>query len=157
MNRGLGGERHGCDQPGRWFPAMSIVVDNVFYRYCARMNLTRRVTIRDVAARAEVSIATVSKVINGRYGVASETIQRVERAIADLGYEASLAAQSLRNRRTNVIGVLVADFEPFSTGVLKGAADASRGTGFELVVYSAGGRIGEHVGWERPYLSRQCG
>jgi len=112
------------------------------------MNLARRVTIRDVAARAEVSIATVSKVMNGRYGVASDTIERVERAIADLGYEASLAAQSLRNRRTNVIGVLVADFEPFSTEVLKGAADAIRGTGFELVVYSSGGRVGEHVGRE---------
>jgi LacI family transcriptional regulator len=104
-----------------------------------------------------VSIATVSKVINGRYGVASQTTERVERAIADLGYEASLAAQSLRNRRTNVIGVLVADFEPFSTEVLKGAADAIRGTGFELVVYSAGGRVGEHVGWERRYLSRLSG
>ena len=56
-----------------------------------------------------------------------------------------------------MIGVLVADFEPFSTEVLKGAADAIRGTGFELVVYSAGGRVDEHVGWERRYLSRLSG
>jgi len=118
---------------------------------------TRRVTIRDVADKAEVSVATVSKVINGRYGVAVETFQRVQRAIDDLGYEASLAAQSLRNHRTNVIGVLVADFEPFSSEVLKGAADAIRGTGFELVVYSAGGRVGERVGWEKRYLSRLSG
>ena len=59
--------------------------------------------------------------------------------------------------RTNVIGVLVADFEPFSTEVLKGAADAIRGTGYELVAYSAGGRVDEHVGWERRYLSRVMG
>ncbi len=136
---------------------MSIVVDNVFDGYATAMYLTRRVTIRDVAERAGVSVATVSKVINGRYGVAVETTQRVQRAIDDLGYEASLAAQSLRNHRTNVIGVLVADFEPFSSEVLKGAADAIRGTGFELVVYSAGGRVGEHVGWERRYLSRLSG
>jgi LacI family transcriptional regulator len=121
------------------------------------MNFTRRVTIRDVAEKAAVSVATVSKVINGRYGVAVETTERVQRAIDDLGYEASLAAQSLRNHRTNVIGVLVADFEPFSSEVLKGAADAIRGTGFELVVYSAGGRVGEHIGWERRYLSRLSG
>jgi LacI family transcriptional regulator len=121
------------------------------------MNPTRRVTIRDVADKAAVSVATVSKVINGRYGVAVETIRRVQSAIDDLGYEASLAAQSLRNHKTNVIGVLVADFEPFSTEVLKGAADAIRGTGFELVVYSAGGRVGEHIGWERRYLSRLSG
>jgi LacI family transcriptional regulator len=121
------------------------------------MNPTRRVTIRDVAAVAAVSVATVSKVVNGRHGIARGTAERVQRAIADLGYEASLAAQSLRNHRTNVIGVLVADFEPFSSEVLKGAADAIRGTGFELVVYSAGGRVGDHVGWERRYLSRLSG
>jgi LacI family transcriptional regulator len=41
--------------------------------------------------------------------------------------------------------------------LLKGAADAIRGTGFELVVYSAGGRTSDHVGWERRYLSRLSG
>jgi transcriptional regulator with XRE-family HTH domain len=112
-----------------------------------------RITIRDVAARAGVSVATVSKVLNQRYGVAADTYARVQAVIEELGYEASLVAQSLRNHRTNVIGILVADLEPFSTELLKGAADAIRGTGFELVVYSAGGRAGDHVGWERRYLS----
>ncbi len=116
-----------------------------------------RVTIRDVAARAGVSVATVSKVINGRYGVSAATFARVQAVIAEMGYEASLAAQSLRNHRTNVIGILVADLEPFSTELLKGAAHAIRGTGFELVIYSAGGRTSDHVGWERRYLSRLSG
>ena len=116
-----------------------------------------RVTMQQVAAEAGVSVSTVSKVINGRYGVASETFEHVTGVIDRLGYEASLVARSLRNRRTNVIGVLVADFEPFSTEVLKGAADAIRGTGFELVAYSAGGRVDAHVGWERRYLSRVMG
>jgi LacI family transcriptional regulator len=116
-----------------------------------------RVTIRDVAARAGVSVATVSKVINNRYGVASGTSARVQAVIDELGYEASLVAQSLRNHRTNVIGILVADLEPFSTELLKGAADAIRGSGFELVIYSAGGHSGDRVGWERRYLSRLSG
>lgn len=116
-----------------------------------------RVTIRDVAARAGVSVATVSKVINQRYGVAADTFARVRAVIDELGYEASLVAQSLRNHKTNVIGILVADLEPFSTELLKGAADAIRGTGFELVVYSAGGRTGDPEGWERRYLSRLSG
>ena len=77
--------------------------------------------------------------------------------IDDLGYEASLVAQSLRNHRTNVIGILVADLEPFSAELLKGAADAIRGSGFEMVIYSAGGHAGSHVGWERRYLSRLSG
>ncbi|MET0133165.1 MAG: LacI family DNA-binding transcriptional regulator [Kibdelosporangium sp.] len=121
------------------------------------MQSSSRVTIRDVAARAGVSVATVSKVINQRYGVAADTNARVLAVIEELGYEASLVAQSLRNHRTNVIGILVADLEPFSTELLKGAADAIRGTGFELVVYSAGGRTSDHVGWERRYLSRLSG
>lgn len=116
-----------------------------------------RATIRDVAEHAGVSVATVSKVINQRYGVAAETTARVRAVISELGYEASLVAQSLRNHRTNVIGILVADLEPFSTELLKGAADAIRGSGFELVVYSAGGGAGDMVGWERRYLSRLSG
>ena len=121
------------------------------------MEPSSRVTIRDVAARAGVSVATVSKVINNRYGVASGTSARVQAVIDELGYEASLVAQSLRNHRTNVIGILVADLEPFSTELLKGAADAIRGSGFELVIYSAGGHSGDRVGWERRYLSRLSG
>lgn len=119
--------------------------------------LNGRVTMQQVAAEAGVSVSTVSKVINGRYGVASETSEHVNAVIDRLGYEASLVARSLRNARTNVIGLLVADFEPFSTEVLKGAADAIRGTGYELVAYSASGRFDERVGWERRYLSRVMG
>ncbi|MFB9685133.1 LacI family DNA-binding transcriptional regulator [Amycolatopsis plumensis] len=121
------------------------------------MQPSSRVTIRDVAARAGVSVATVSKVINERYGVSAATLARVRAVIEELGYEASLVAQSLRNHRTNVIGILVADLEPFSTELLKGAADAIRGSGFELVVYSAGGRTGDPLGWEKRYLSRLSG
>jgi LacI family transcriptional regulator len=123
----------------------------------ARLGGAGRATMQQVAAEAGVSVSTVSKVINDRYGVAPETFEHVTAVINRLGYEASLVARSLRNRRTNVIGVLVADFEPFSTEVLKGAADAIRGTGYELVAYCAGGRVDQHVGWERRYLSRVMG
>lgn len=121
------------------------------------MKPTSRVTIRDVAATAGVSVATVSKVLNARYGVSAATSAHVQAVIQELGYEASLVAQSLRNHRTNVIGILVADLEPFSTELLKGAAKAIRGTGYELVVYSAGGRTSDHAGWEQRYLSRLSG
>ncbi len=117
-------------------------------------SLRGRVTMQQVAAEAGVSISTVSKVINGRYGVSAETVDHVTQVIDRLGYEASLVARSLRNRRTNVIGVLVMDFEPFSTEVLKGVADAVHGSGYELIAYSAGGHVEAHVGWERRSLTR---
>ncbi|MGY1673341.1 LacI family DNA-binding transcriptional regulator [Geodermatophilus sp. SYSU D00710] len=116
-----------------------------------------RVTMQQVAAEAGVSISTVSKVINGRYGVSAETVDHVTRVITRLGYEASLVARSLRNRRTNVVGVLVMDFEPFSTEVLKGVADGIHGSGYELIAYSAGGHVEARVGWERRSLSRLMG
>jgi LacI family transcriptional regulator len=115
-----------------------------------------RPTIADVARRAGVSIATVSRVVNDRYGVAPGTNERVRAAIDELGYEASLIARSLRSQQTNVIGVLVSDIEPFSAEVLKGVANALRTTRYELIVYS-GGHSRSEVGWERRYLSRLSG
>ncbi|MBF8185702.1 LacI family DNA-binding transcriptional regulator [Nonomuraea sp. K274] len=114
-------------------------------------------TIRHVAERAGVSVATVSKVLNDRYGVAAATVDRVREVIEELGYESSLVARSLRNHRTNVIGVLVWDIEPFSAELLKGAAGAIRGTDYELVVYAGGGKGSGRLGWERRYLSRLSG
>jgi LacI family transcriptional regulator len=116
-----------------------------------------RVSIHDVARRAGVSAATVSKVINGRYGVAASTSLRVQSVIDELGYESSLVARSLRSHRTNVIGILLTEFEPFSAEVLKGVSQSIGGTGHELLAYSAGGRAGSLVGWERRYLARLGG
>jgi LacI family transcriptional regulator len=116
----------------------------------------RRVTMADVARRAGVSVATVSKVLNGRYGVAEATVGRVREIIDLLGYEASLVAQSLRSHRTNVLGILVAEFEPFSTELLKGASAAVAGTDYQLLAYSGGAR-GRDVGWEQRSLSRLLG
>jgi LacI family transcriptional regulator len=116
-----------------------------------------RVTITDVARAAGVSVATVSKVVNGRYGVAQATATRVLEVVDQLGYESSLVARSLRRRRTNVIGVLVAEFEPFSTELLKAISKAVEGTGYELLAYSGGGDTSDRVGWERRSLSRLGG
>ena len=118
--------------------------------------MAQRVTITDVARVADVSVATVSKVINGRYGVAASTLTRVKEVIETLGYESSLVARSLRSRKTNVIGILVAEFEPFSTEILKGASAGLADTDYELLAYT-GGRHSGGVGWERRYLSRLSG
>lgn len=117
--------------------------------------MTRRVTIHDVAEAAGVSVATVSKAVNGRYGVAPETMARVMRHVDALGYESSLVASSMRSRRTGVIGVLVADFEPFSAEVLKGVGRALAETPYDLLAYSGSHREG--AGWERRSLSRLSG
>ncbi len=120
------------------------------------MEARGRVKMADVAREAGVSVATVSKVVNGRYGVAQSTLEHVLTVIDDLGYEASLGARSLRSLRTNVIGVLVAEFEPFSTELLKGVSAAIGETSYELIAY-AGRHHGDQVGWERRSLVRLGG
>lgn len=116
-----------------------------------------RVTISDVARAAGVSVPTVSKVVNGRYGVAPATLKRVLGVVAELGYETSLVAASLRRQRTNVIGILVAEFESFSLELLKGISTAASSTGYELLAYSGVVAGGSNAGWERRSLTRLAG
>lgn len=118
--------------------------------------MSARTTIHDVARAAGVSVSTVSKAVNGRYGIADATVRRVLDAVSELGYESSLVASSMRARRTGVIGVLLADFEPFSAEILKGVGAAVHDTAFDLLAY-AGSNQGAGEGWERRSLSRLSG
>lgn len=118
--------------------------------------MSGRTTIHDVAKAAGVSVSTVSKAVNGRYGIADTTVRRVLDAVRELGYESSLVASSMRARRTGVVGVLLADFEPFSAEILKGVGAAMHDTAFDLLAYS-GSHQGAGEGWERRSLSRLSG
>lgn len=64
------------------------------------------VTLFDVAARAQVSHQTVSRVINGKKGASPETRERVLQAIAELNYKPNVAARNLASRRSNLIGLI---------------------------------------------------
>ena len=67
------------------------------------------VTIRDVAKHAGVSVATVSRVINGTGGVREQTVRRVQQSIQALGFEPDFLAQSWRTRITRTIAAVVSD------------------------------------------------
>ncbi|HEX7805073.1 MAG TPA: LacI family DNA-binding transcriptional regulator [Cellulomonas sp.] len=113
-------------------------------------------TITDVAARAGVSTATVSKVINARSGVAAPTAQRVLSTIEAMGYEPSLAATRLRGGTARVVGVLFSELGQWAGEVLKGVAAAATGSGYGLLVFSAAGDASTR-GWERRALVRLGG
>lgn len=118
----------------------------------------RRVTITDVARAAGVSVSTISKVVNGRDGIAPATQRRVQLVIDELGYVGNIGAQSLRSRRTGVIGVLVSQFEPYSAEILKGVGRAAEGTESEIMAW-AGASHNPHAptGWETKLLGRLSG
>ena len=116
-----------------------------------------RVTITDVARTAGVSVATVSKVINGRYGVAAATHERVMKVVNDLGYSSSLIAASMRRQRTHVIGVLVAEFEPFALEFLHGVSQGLQGTPYDVLAFAGAVSAGSHEGWETRSLANLGG
>ena len=78
------------------------------------------ITIRDVARRAEVSVATVSRALTSPELVRAETRSRVLAAASELGYQPNRAARGLITGKTGNIGIVVPDLDnPFFTGVLK--------------------------------------
>jgi LacI family transcriptional regulator len=95
-----------------------------------RSKVTR---LQDVAAQAGVSIATVSRVLNGLGPVSEEARGRVLKASLALDYHPNWLAQSLRGRRTNTIGLLVPDIEnPFFTSLVKGVERAAGERGWNV-------------------------
>lgn len=80
--------------------------------------------IKDVAKRAGVSVASVSRVLAGHTGVTEATRQRVLEAVQAMDYRPDLAARRLRSRRTDTIGLIVSDIRnPFFTEVSRAVED----------------------------------
>jgi LacI family kdg operon repressor len=103
-----------------------------------------RITISDVALKAGVSKATVSRFLNRREELLTPEIAvRVERAIAALGYTPSPMAQALKRGRSRLIGLVVADVtNPFSVAVLRGAERACQNAGYLLMLFNLGNESG---------------
>ncbi|CAM5413052.1 LacI family DNA-binding transcriptional regulator [Streptomyces xanthochromogenes] len=84
-------------------------------------------TLADVAARAQVSPATVSRVLNGNYPVAAATRERVLRAVDELDYVLNGPASSLAAATSDLVGILVNDIADPFFGIMAGAAQAAIG------------------------------
>lgn len=95
-----------------------------------------RVTMLDVAERAGVSKASVSRFIGDDRGLLSDVIAtRIARAIDELGYRPNQMARGLKRGRTRLIGMLMADIRnPYSVAVMHGVETACRRHGYSLVV-----------------------
>jgi LacI family transcriptional regulator len=95
----------------------------------------RSVTLRDVAQRCDVSIATVSAVVNGASWVSEDTRRRVQKAVDTLGYRPNQLARGLKTRRGYAVGVIVSDLtNPFFTEVVRSLSHALRDTGNSLLL-----------------------
>ncbi|MDQ0338711.1 DNA-binding LacI/PurR family transcriptional regulator [Caldalkalibacillus uzonensis] len=92
-------------------------------------------TIRDVAKRAQVSVATVSRVINNSGYVQSETRERVLKAMQDLNYKPNAIAQSLNHKKTRNIALVVPDItNPFFPELARAVEDVARIYGYTVIL-----------------------
>jgi LacI family transcriptional regulator len=101
--------------------------------------MTAKPTLHDVAARADLSIATVSRALNG-LPVSPEARARVTRAAAALGYVANEAARALRSDRTLTVGVIFFNLSnTLGIELLDALGETIEGDGYSLLVASARG------------------
>lgn len=97
------------------------------------------VTIKDVAKKANVSIATVSAVINSNKFVSEGLKERVELAVQELGYRPNKVARSLKKKETYLIGVVVTEItNPFYPLMLKGVEDIALSNKYNLMLCTTG-------------------
>jgi LacI family transcriptional regulator len=103
----------------------------------------KKVTIKDVAKEAGVSIATISYVINKKENLSPETIERVNNAIKKLNYVPDFSARSLVNNRSNLLGVVIPQNEPgkhlmfnnpFYSEFLSGVEYTARKMGYHVII-----------------------
>lgn len=102
------------------------------------MEATKKATIVDVARAAGVSVATVSRVVNGNYPVKNETRERVQHAIDALQYVPNVQARELNMQRSSTIGVVVPGlYNMFFAEVIDGIEKNMRREGFSLLLNCA--------------------
>jgi LacI family transcriptional regulator len=121
----------------------------------AAMEAKKSPTIRDVALRAQVSIATVSNVLSNRASVNPELAERVRSAVREFGYEVHRVASQLRSGKSHVVTVLVPSLEnPFFTAIISSIEQHSRSLGYDIIIASSNddeeverGRLSALLSW----------
>src|SRR5690349_17970790 len=96
----------------------------------------RRVTIRDVASAAGVSINTVSRTVNDRHDVSPVTRARVKRVIEELGYRPNAMARSLLSQKSRTAGHVVTDYSnPNYAQQLRAVESLMIGAGYTVIAF----------------------
>lgn len=118
----------------------------------------RRVTIRDVGRAAGVSVATVSRALNGSESVTLETRARVQRVAKELDFVPHAGAQSLSLQRTDTIGVILPDLHgEYFSELIRGLDLGARNCRRNLLLSASHGDISEAIGALRTMRSRVDG
>jgi LacI family transcriptional regulator, repressor for deo operon, udp, cdd, tsx, nupC, and nupG len=113
------------------------------------VRLREEVSIADVAARAGVSVATVSRVLNGHTNVRQPTRERVLEAVAASGYRINELARNLRTAESRLLLTMVPDFgNPFYAAIVRGIDSVARQNGYYMLLCDTGAELSR----ERSYF-----
>ena len=94
-----------------------------------------RVTIKDIAKKAGVSHATVSRALNDRPEIPEKTAVGIKRIAVEMGYLPSSAARSLKTNRSQALGVVLSNIsDPFFSEILEGIESAAQASGYSLFI-----------------------
>ncbi len=116
----------------------------------------RRPVMADVARLAGVSHQTVSRVINGSANIRPSTRERVQRAIADLGYHPNTAARALVTRRSKIIGIIGSNTALYGPASIQfSIQDAARTAGYFTSLVTLAAVTHDELRGALDYLSRQ--
>src|SRR5687767_9669180 len=97
--------------------------------------IVEKVTIKEVAEAAGVSVMTVSRVLNNRPDVSTQTRKRIQQIINELGYAPNAMASSLRQGRSNTIGVVATGIEYFGpSSTIVGIEQEAEELGYSLLL-----------------------
>jgi len=117
----------------------------------------RPATIKDVAAHAGVSVATVSAVINRNKYVSPNLAQRVQESITTLDYERNSLAQSLKKQTSQTIGLIVSDItNPFFTSVVRGVENVANARGYSLILGNSDEDLKKEMSYMRLLESKRA-
>ncbi len=95
-------------------------------------------TIKEVASKANVSIATVSRVLNNNPNVAKQTFNRILQIANQLNYKPNLIARNLVKKNTSIIGLVLPEIQgDFFTGIIKGVDEVAYSSKYHMVVASS--------------------
>ncbi|MET7786848.1 LacI family DNA-binding transcriptional regulator [Streptomyces sp900116325] len=95
-------------------------------------------SIKDVAAEAGVSVATVSRVLNSHPSVSPDAKARVLAAVDALGYRPNAVARSLRTDQTRTLGLIISDvLNPYFTALARSVEEEARALGYSVIIGNA--------------------
>ncbi len=113
-------------------------------------------TMKDVAEKSGVSVATVSHVINKTRFVSKKITDRVNQAIAELNYYPSVVAQSLKSNQTKTIGMMVPNnSNPFFADLIRGVEDTCYDQGYNLILCNTDDNKNKQLNYLKVLIAKQ--